>query len=186
MIFYSNQSAAQVHSSEVCACQSNHIWEITFCTSACHSAHPHILLCLDIDMPILLLLSSMKRPSTLHHHPQTVEDIFLCCACIFNQSGLQSQDFAHAHVIGLFMPNVSLFTINFPNHRQLSNSINHSMYKLSLTSHSAYHNKKHLCYCQRNLCHCFVFVTTMSLLCYISVKLTLVMIAFKLSFHQRL
>ena len=109
------------------------------------------------------------------------------CQCTRLQAHAKSpQDFSHAHIIGLFMSNVSLFTINFPNHYQLSNSINHRMSKLSLTSHSAYHSQEHLCYCQSNLCHCFVVVTTMSLLCYISVKLTLVMIAFKLSFHQRI
>ena len=40
---------------------------------------------------------------------------------------------------------------NVTNHCQLSKSINH-------------HRQEHLCYCQSNLYHCFVVVTTMSLL----------------------
>ena len=60
------------------------------------------------------------------------------------RTSISSQDFAHAHVIGLLLSNVT-------NHCQLSKSINH-------------HRQEHLCYYQSSLYHCFVVVTTMSLL----------------------
>ena len=106
--------------------------------------HHHLLFCIPGS---LLLLSSVKRPSKLHHHPQTVEVIFPCCACVTSTN-----------------PNFKLITgfCSCPchrsalvkcvtNHCQLSKSINH-------------HRQEHLCYCQSSLYHCFIVVTTMPLL----------------------